>query len=251
MSYHTIVTASRYVFPIVAGEIRDEGPLTVRAVLGTAFSIGGGAFLTAGHTIENALASEAAMVGWPDDETGRGVPLFEPELLEGYDLGVFRADPPHVERTRWVARELALLDPVRTVGHPNVAEVMQGRIRRMAFEGSIVTAYRADERLKLLSKRPRIYLVSFRCPVGLSGSPLWIRPVSEVAGVVVGNVAADLPVFKFEETLKEAGKPEEHLIQQEVAYFGVAVESAEIVKIPSRLLGGEIGGWLAKHGLLQ
>lgn len=149
---------------------------------------------TAGRIGErDTRAHGAASLGNPETGRRQGVPIQDPEVLDRYDLAVFRASPQTVNQTRWVNRELSLLDPVRTIGHPNSADVLQGRIGRMAFDESVVTSHPADRRFPLLSKLPRIYLVSFRCPVGLSGSPLWAHPLFAVARVIVGNIAIRSP----------------------------------------------------------
>jgi hypothetical protein len=244
-----VVVPSRYAFPLVGGRTERRGNRNIfhpRSVLGTAFSIGGGAFLTAGHALANAVAHEAVHIGWVENSTkwiSRQIDAHE--IFHGFDVGVFRAQVHDAVDIPWHSEELPLLYPVRAIGHPNAAEVVAGRVGRMAHEGSIVTAQTADGRFPLLHAQPRIYLLSFRCPVGFSGAPL-LTPDMQVVGIIVGNLAADLPVFREEETLKENGE-ERMLIQQEVAFYGAAVLASALTPLVSNLLKGSISDWLNAH----
>lgn len=83
MTAKTIVAASSYVFPVIGGDPKGDSAITIRAVLGTAFSIGGGVFMTAGHTIPNARGHGAASLGSPEAGRWQGTPIQDPEVLEG------------------------------------------------------------------------------------------------------------------------------------------------------------------------
>src|SRR5439155_22482682 len=90
-----------------------------REVCGTAFTLGGGAYLTAGHVWKQALTHPIQALGMmdaPDSGTFKNVKIRDAEVLAGYDLAILKA-PPFGKSAPWSAQPVALLDTVQAFGY--------------------------------------------------------------------------------------------------------------------------------------
>jgi len=171
------IDSYQYVFPVIAaaGEGANRELLDV---CGTAFPVGGGAFLTAGHILTRALSVIAVR----------------------------------------------------------------------AFVGHTV----CSRRLFRLPAAPLIHELSFACPRGLSGAPLWrvsLRSAT-VVGMILANEITEMTVYSEKERLVDPAGTRE-LVKTEALHLGLALSAQAIVSVTSNTLGGStIGDWLRRHGKL-
>jgi|SoiMetStandDraft_5_1073268.scaffolds.fasta_scaffold345389_1 hypothetical protein len=84
-----------YVFPVISVNVSANGERKVRDVLGTAFSIGGDVFLTAGHVVRNAQESQTWDVSALVDDKWLAHDIPETELLDDHDLALIRVSIEH------------------------------------------------------------------------------------------------------------------------------------------------------------
>jgi hypothetical protein len=236
--------------PVMGMEPRkDSWKAKPLQVYGTAFTIGGGAYLTAGHVWSGAQGDPLQALGMMDNpESGRFLfrKIREGELLPAFDLAVLKA-PPFGKTFRWSAHPVSLLDEVRTFGYPFGFDVEMEMLNVRGFRGEIV----GGQTITRLPGRPPGIELSFACPRGLSGA----RVISiaadpwRIAGVVVGNEITEMEVYREEEKLVEGGQ-EKVLIKTEALHLGLAIRADVVLKLESALLGCRIGEWLDRHGLL-
>ena len=159
--------------PVVAVEERADGSVhSPRAIVyGTAFPIGPGLFLTAGHVIRDVrVDGEPALSVVAPGAEMRPFKVGLTEVYDACDLALLsceylRALPPI--RLDF-DRPLDLLAPVSAVGFPLAMDAEYVSVTPRAFAGSVV----ARRQLKQFSAQPVGYEVSFFAPQGLSGAPL-------------------------------------------------------------------------------
>jgi hypothetical protein len=242
--------ATYFVLPVMGmepGETRRTSK--PRQVCGTAFSIGGGVYLTAGHVWKQAQKHPLQALGMMNEPESRevlAVAIKEAELLEAVDLAVLKASP-FGKSFSWSFARSALFDGVRTYGYPYGLDSETDTLNIRAFQGTIV----GGAPIAALPARPHGTEVSFPCPRGLSGAPL-IRhdpKPEQIIGVVLGNTVTDMEIYRETETLKENGG-ERILIKTESLHLGIAIRADVVVSLASSLLGSTIGDWLGRHRLL-
>jgi len=235
------------VFPVM-GVTSDKKPATV---CGTAFSIGGDAYMTAGHVWENAqtypLQAMGVRVGPQWEMTLHRI--VEGEPIAAFDLAIFQALAPVPDKAlSWSTLQPGLFADVRAFGYPYGYDSEVGMLNLRAFRGEIV----GGTSLRTLTGQPPVYELSFPCPRGLSGAPLaWWEstPRGCIVGVVLTNTVTEMTVFSETETLAE-GSQVTKLIKTEALHLGIAIRSGVVAGISSTLLGCTIGEWLQVHGLL-
>src|SRR5579872_1616351 len=165
-------------------------------ILGTAFPVGGGRYLTAGHVVSGRAAAEMCL-GFVEGDACRHGRVIETEVLPGVDVAVMEVSEP----TSWAPRLLtwcpmdmlapALAD-VRVCGFPfglNLGGEIVLNIR--SFKGYIVSA-------GLMTNE---YELSFPAPEGLSGAPL--QMASGLPGTVGGIIVGSAEVFTVVSTRTE------------------------------------------------
>jgi hypothetical protein len=235
------------VFPII-GVKTDKKPATV---CGTAFSIGGDMYLTAGHVWENAhtypLQAMGVRVG-PKREMLLYKAL-DAENIPTLDLTILRTTAPAPNKAlMWSSVGPGLCDDVRAFGYPYGYDGELGTLNIRGFRGSVV----GGTSLRTLAGKPAVYELSFPCPRGLSGAPLtwWASKRGPVIGVVLTNTITEMTVFSETETLTEGGHVRE-LVKTEALHLGIAIRSDVVAGISSALLGCTIGEWLQANGLLD
>jgi hypothetical protein len=238
-----------HIFPVTGGSVdrhAAEETMILRQVFGTAFSIGEGYFLTAGHVIHAALECEWAGIGFPAESTWHGSPFIESELLENYDIGVFTAETPGFKSMRWNLTSLPMLYNVQSIGYPYALDVEHARLNIRAFAGHVVS----EQTFHALKANPKIYELSFQAPRGLSGAPLLTSGRGKsVAGVVIGNRATQMLIFSDKEVLAD-GYRETTVERYESLQLGIAIQSAAMLDLRCNLLKGSLREHLAKNGLV-
>lgn len=218
-------------------------------VCGTSFSLGDDVFLTAAHSLRQAVTDEHPCVGYPGARVWEAVGFGYFELHEDYDLGLFKAPVPNAQALPWRKTGLPKLATVQTVGFPHALqrETTGIEILTRAFRGEVVSARRWNG----FSARPEVYELSFMCPRSLSGAPLITTEMPpKVVGVINGNVITRMTVYTETESELETGR-ETIRETTESLHLGLAVCSDQILGIRSKLFEDKsMEEWLAKKGLL-
>jgi hypothetical protein len=235
------------VFPVFGARGGPEGDL--EEICGTAFSIGFGVFMTAGHVLKRAFTHQVAGIGFPG--TGglwRCLSIDERELFDDLDIGICKAEVLDAPTFPWGNGE-ALLWPeaVQAVGYPHGLDLALRAVVLRAFQGHIVS----ERRFGGLPGLPEVYELSFSCPRGISGAPIWTTEGDRrVAGVIVSNAIMEMEVYSEKEVLKEPSKGT-ILIKTEALHLGIAITPKEIFALRSKLLRATMGDWLMMGGLLE
>jgi hypothetical protein len=237
-------------FPVAGGASAEENPAVVfiAQVYGTAFSVGGDCFLTAAHTIHAAGENPHLGLGCPEGGLWKFSPITDLEVVDDYDLGIIEAKLPVSRALNWNVDELPMLEPIRTVGYPYALDIQHARLQIRAFAGHVVGA-RTFHRFEAA---PRIYELSFACPRGLSGAPI-LDGHHRVAGLVVGNESTEMTVFTDREVISEKTGGEtrvEQIERYEALQLGIALQSASLLDLRSRILGGDLCDHLASKELV-
>ena len=211
-----------------SGKKRDTSeersrPISVHQVYGTCFCIIDDLFVTAGHVLRQALEHEYCGVGFKAADRYQIVQFSEHELHEEIDVAVFRAGLNGQTVFPLEHELLPMLFPVNTAGFPYAMNIDVGSLTLRAFQGSIVSYARSRQ----FEGNPESYELSFTCPRGLSGAPLWKGiDTPTIAGVVVGNSVSEMIVHSEREVIKDGN--EVVYEQTEAMHLGVAIRISEI-----------------------
>jgi hypothetical protein len=105
----TGIVAGDLVFPVFGAGGGREGDL--EELCGTAFSIGPGVFMTAGHVLGKAFTHQVAAIGFSGapGSTWRGSSIDEREIFDDLDIGICKAGVPHAPPPPWGNGEALLL----------------------------------------------------------------------------------------------------------------------------------------------
>jgi len=132
-----------------------------------------------------------------------------------------------------------MLADVQCCGFPYALDRARMCIDIRALRGHVVAARSFAQ----LPARPLIYELSFACPRGLSGAPLFtVEPQSHLAGMVLGNAATDMLVLSSREVLSNGTT--EVIEQYERLQLGIAEQAPFLLTLESRLLGGRLDAYL-------
>lgn len=223
-----------------------------RQVCGTAFPIGGQYFLTAGHVIRAVRDYPVASLGFISVDASRGAtasrnaPITDAEIIDRLDLAVVACEGGPWFAPPWASLEVPLLTQVMCPGYPFALHAEHEWMYLRAYRGHIV----AGRPIFQLPARPAGYELSFSAPKGLSGAALLIESDAPVViGYVIGNERSGMLVHSESER-EIVGERETIIEQYEWLNYGVAVSSAAIFDIESRLLATRIGQHLRRHRLL-
>ena len=233
-------------------------------VYGTAFSIGNGYMLTAGHVIKSITA--ASLIGTiglrePNSIYQKAAQIIDSELLP-HDLAIFKVDFLIKESTNWFytlpwqKRPLDTFDPVRCLGYPYGMHTVEDRksLVLRGFQGYVVADLFEFKPCDIQGDPFAVYELSFNAPRGLSGSPLLsLRTNNEqhiwAAGIIIGNSKSRMLILDSEE-INEEDNSRTILEQYESLSFGIAVQAKDIFNIYSQMLGSTIYDYLGKNNLL-
>jgi hypothetical protein len=218
----------------------------VSRVHGTAFSIGGDLFLTAAHVATAAAEAGDPWLGYLVGGKLRAARVSQHSLLDGVDLAILKCRVPDTKALRWTRRELPMLEDVQAAGYPFALDPEAGTVVFRAFKGYVVSTVRG----RRFKDAPWCYELSFACPEGLSGAPLWhVGEDPVVVGVVLGTSSTVLEVLSSRERLVDGR--EQLLEQHRVLGLGFAVQSQAALAIEAPLLGGSLEQHLSRVGLVS
>jgi S1-C subfamily serine protease len=231
-----------FVFPVFGGTQREGGFFVPTQLFGTAFSIGGGLFLTAGHVLRGASDEIEARVGNNEDRNWKSYEVTDSEILPSLDVAIIQCRVPIRSALMWHKGELPMLSPVQSTGYPYGMDPERASIDVRAFAGYVVTGRTHH----LLSQGPRAYELSFACPRGLSGAPLFTDRAL-VCGMVTGNYRTQMAILTDREVTDD-GKT---VITEtyEMLHFGIALQSDSLIGLTSRLLPDGLARHLVNNGL--
>jgi hypothetical protein len=106
-----------YILPILSGPT-EKHPTEIS---GTAWSIGAGFFITAGHAMRHALSCKWKALGHYSRETDKVkiANIADSAVFDSYDVAIFKVIDDNLEAKaiRWSEDALATADSVRTVGY--------------------------------------------------------------------------------------------------------------------------------------
>lgn len=233
------VNAFTHVFPVIAGgHGEDSQRILVSDVFGTAFSVGNGFYLTAAHVVRGALEKGNVYLGYVVDRIWAAAPVSDHELLEDSDVAIVAAaSVPSAVSLPWNMDKESMLEYVQTVGFPYALDTDLASINIRAFRGNVV----AGRTFRNIPSHPRIFELSFPCPRGLSGAPLFTvdkRP--KIRGMICGNAATEMLIFQDREEIDD-GKRVEIVERYESLQLGIAIQTCSLTSISSSLLGKSIG----------
>jgi len=245
-----IIEGHDYTFPVIGYERRSmnaDRVVTPKNVYGTAFSIADNCFLTAGHSIQNAISeNDVLSVGFVDGATYIAAEALDYEVIPDFDTGIIKTIA-HVGRAKqyqWQREQLAALMDVDVSGYPYAFDPKRNIIASRSFKGYVVSRTRTP-----FAANPWGYELSFASPRGLSGAPLTTRDnFPLIVGMVVGNCSTEMNIFTDREIISD---DKERIVERyEALQLGIAIESAELLSVRSRILDGNLGTHLAKHFLI-
>jgi hypothetical protein len=239
-----------YVFPLVGGKsVSTKDVVEIKEVYGTAFYLNNGNYLTAGHALRNALQCEHVGLAYLD-QTERW--FFKKatayEVVDDYDIGFVKAEVPQAKAMEWDLEELPLLSDVRAMGFPYALDHQNRFMGIRAFKGHVVSAptfYR-------FHGHPLCYELSFQCPRGLSGAPLFIQdfvPNPKVKGIVVGNQSTEMLIFSDREVMQ--GGKEVICERYEAMQTGIAIQAGSLQGIKSAIIGSSLLDYLHSVSLAK
>src|SRR5882724_2705064 len=235
-----IIEGHDYTFPVIGYERRTMNAnrvVTPKNVYGTAFSIAGDCFVTAGHSIKNALSeNDVLAVGFIDGESYLLAEALDHEVVEDLDTGIIKTIA-HVARAKqhqWQLEPLASLIDVGASGYPYALDTERNSIASRSFKGYVVSRTRTP-----FLANPWGYELSFACPRGLSGSPLTTLDYFPlIAGIVVGNRSTEMNIFSDREIISA---DKELIVERyEALQLGIAIQGAELMSLHSRILEGDL-----------
>lgn len=243
-----------YVFALTGVDVYhdedvDDSRAWPRQVYGTTFYLKNNIFMTAGHSIEYALRGEHSVLGLvylAHFVAGRAYvcKVADYEIVADYDVGFVKVkdEISQAKALVWDFNKLNILDEIRTTGFPHALDHYQKRFMIRAFQGYIVSCTEFRE----LEARPLCYELSFPCPKGLSGAPLFTRePEPTIRGVVIKSSSMAMEVFSEKETIGEGT----HTLHE--AYFlGLGLTTGSLQNIESKILGCSLEEHLKRVDLL-
>lgn len=233
----TTVIAYEYVFPLVGcRRIKDSHDVRFETIHGTAFCLKDNNFITAGHSVKTALEHEVIGLGYVRNNLVRFAKVSSYEIITDCDMGFVKAEVPEAKSLNWDFDSSSMLDHVQTTGYPYPLDIEEGIIHIRAFKGYVVS----DLRMFRLQSKPRCYELSFNCPRGLSGAPLFTEEANpRVKGVVIGNKSTEMLIYSDIEII-EKGKEKETVERYEATQFGIAIQTGSIKHVKSTVLGASV-----------
>lgn len=246
-----IINMLLYVFPIIGGKNRtkqnDFKLIEPDVVYGSAFYLKNNVFITAGHVLKGISNNNQIMgIGYCVDEIYSFYEINEFEIIEDYDLGIFKVESPIDKYIKWYNEELYMLDDIFCHGYPYALDLEKSLLHIRSFKGYIVSRQTSNH----LKVNSRIYELSFDAPRGLSGAPLFFvyQNKLRIAGIIQGNKSTDMLVFTDKEII--SSNKETIIERYETLNLGIAIQTCSIFDIQSSILECSLYEYLKKNKLL-
>lgn len=246
-----IIEGHDYEFPVIGynkEEIMPENIVSPRNIYGTAFSIGNGFFMTAGHSIKAAFSeNDTISIGIVSGNDYIAYEADSSEVIDDFDVGFIKTirTIERAKTNKWVTSRLPSLYDVIAGGFPYAMDNERNTIGTRSFKGYVVSM----KPFSSFSSDIRVYELSFQCPRGLSGAALTTNEdMPQVAGIIVGNSSMEMNVFTQKEILEDGTTT---IVERyEALQLGIAVTSIQMFEINSELLGDTLYNYLDKYSLL-
>jgi len=205
--------------------------VSITGALGTCFCLKDNIFVTAGHVLRAAITHDYYAIGFVDSERYKGVQIEEYEINDDIDIAVFKGNINGQAIFPISNEQHPMLFPVKTCGYPYALNQDIGTLSLRGFQGTIVSYTRNQQ----LAGKPGCYELSFTCPRGLSGSPLWdVTDKQKIAGVIIGTSNSEM-IIHSERTVDSNGN-ESIYEKTEVMHLGIAVHIQEVSKVNFTML---------------
>jgi len=258
-----ILNEYQLAFPVMTVAEKAPGAFDAPGdVLGTAFLLGEGCLMTAGHVAKALLASDnmpALILARPGSGGADFSRIVDIETLS-HDLGIIRVpttDEGVDPVIPWYVPQVGPMQDLWAIGYP-YGLLPAGEARQFVqriFRGHAVSTPSQYE-LPADDGRPvRAYELSFQAPRGLSGAPLFVNldepsMPPAVVGVVVGNSSQSMIVHSTRET-DASGASTSVVERHESLSLGIAVQALSACSLSSRILGTTVGNFLDRRGALR
>lgn len=227
--------------------VLDETVKTNPILLGTAFSIGKGAFATAGHVVEALKPSKAPTLRkLEDDSTVRPISITKCKATDLVDFGIIQAEYEPSSILSWLDAWIPEPKDIYCLGFAYGLHLERRKMSLRHFKGHVVSCqrYHSWEEMDFTkSGSPAfpfmMYELSFACPKCLSGSPLLAElpdNTQSVVGVVIGNIESKMRVFSSKEVIESGEKEETHTVYESLC-LGQAVSTKSLLDVKSIVLG--------------
>lgn len=219
-----VVDLKSLVFPVFA--VTPGGSRLVRPdAFGTAFCIGPGIFLTAGHVVESVRSYGGAVaLGNMRGEAIESTEASAVEVIASHDLAIVQCALPAIGALAWQEEPLQLLTDVGAFGYAYAVDKREDPPRYVVairgFKGYVI----ARREIWTLPAHPVGYEVSCPFPQGHSGAPLLRAETFPASLIVVGMVVG-------------RGKVE---LEETVTEYGEAIDILSICQIHSEIAGGTL-----------
>lgn len=228
-----------YVFPLYGGKI-GKNSFEPIVLCGTASRIADNLFITAAHSIKYAKTYEACAIGILNYTT-KQYTYFNFSIYEshdGLDLGIIeiyiKRGGEEIAKMFYLSKNpLNLLDDVFTIGFPHGLDLKNNVLIKRALKGYVVNHFSFRD----FPKAPKVYELSFQCPVGISGAPLLKMDYGSITvhGYIIGNSKTEIEIFSEKEELQE-NNTTTIVTRSETTKFGIAIDSKELEKINSQFI---------------
>lgn len=246
-----ILIAENYTFPVI-GYYDENGRGKIKNLYGTASYLKNNIFLTAGHSVENAIKDEIYGIAFKA-ALDRPSPYiyvkgFEYEIFPDLDLGLIKTgyEVPIATALKWDLEEGSVFEQVLSVGFPHGLDFTNKKFITRGLKGYIVS----NTQLYRLKKAPFIYELSFHCPKGISGAALTtsVNPI-KIKAFVIGNELTEILAFK-ETEIDNSGNQKIVYEKYETTKFGIAIQCKNLLEIQSKILGSTFRDYLNRNELI-
>jgi hypothetical protein len=253
-------------FPLMTGTESGAGQFdSNNQIFGTAFLLGSGCLMTAGHVAKALQAATGEPLLAIPRPTGVGntavTRVTDIELLP-HDLAIVRVPitkTPSIAEPiiPWFSGAHDVFAEVYSFGFPYgllPAGTSHQFIQRV-FRGHVVSSPARYELPTDSGKPVAVFELSFPAPRGLSGAPLLLRASDgrrdpSLIGVVVGNSSQSMLVHTSTE--RESSTNETLIVERhESLNLGIAVQCKDALPLRSRILGSTIVEYLSARGALR
>lgn len=201
--------------------------IEISMIYGTASKISETKFITAAHVLVSCMEHESfgVLFKYPDEKIVRIKEIHNVQLYKSTDIATFDCDLPHIYQFQLEENKLPLLADVESLGFPYGLESQDKIINLRAFKGYITGN---QNEFTKLDGRPSISELSFHCPRGLSGAPVFSKS-NKIAGIVIGNNISEMTIYSEKE--KTIDGNEVYYEKTESMHMGVMVRSEFILKM--------------------
>ncbi|AGQ92284.1 hypothetical protein M634_11080 [Vibrio parahaemolyticus O1:Kuk str. FDA_R31] len=224
---------------------------------GTAFSIGGGYYMTAKHVVESAILNfkdgniDYVAIGKPDEEKQWCFTSFSEDDIEHHpklDIAIFKLpeDFNGVTPLTWSLDGLDIFDDILSAGYPYSLDVVNKVINVRGIKGHII----GTGRHILNGEDYQSYELSFNPPRGLSGCPVISSSNGNIYGVLVGNKSHEMEVASSEEYVVSRQQTELYA-KYEMMHIGISIQSIEFLGYRFDLIEDTLLNHLHKYSLIK